>query len=299
MNPADQSELELILKLFTTEIKLIFSEFLNPETKLFKLINAARWLDIRTVKYTADEKLNKKSFESALDYLLEFYLTIKPDVLVPYENSSSQSNESCWDSEDDSSTETTARQAFMEKIWNNERVVYKSKVSATISSINTLQERQSYSPLLTWKSLEKELPHLSFIAKEILAIPAQSAGAERIFSAMNTIVTKTRCRLKQNNIGPLVESSLRFKQDRRQKERITAQEGLPPFGSFHIDLLEVDDANDGADIDDNVSEISATSSLPLSDISDLDEFPTVGTDNSASTTQNHQPIDEEMEFFED
>jgi len=116
---------------------------------------------------------------------------------------------------------------------------------------------------------------------------------------MNTIVTKTRCRLKQNNIGPLVESSLRFKQDRRQKERITAQEGLPPFGSFHIDLLEVDDANDGADIDDNVSEISATSSLPLSDISDLDEFPTVGTDNSASTTQNHQPIDEEMEFFED
>ena len=54
---------------------------------------------------------------------------------------------------------------------------------------------------------------------------------------------------------------------------------------------------DGADIDDNVSEISATSSLPLSDISDLDEFPTFGTDNSASTTRNHQPIDEEMEFF--
>jgi hypothetical protein len=119
----------------------------------------------------------------------------------------------------------------------------------------------------------EELPLLPFVAQEILAIPALSAGAKSIFSAMNTIVTKTRCRLKQNNIGPLVESSLRFKQDRRQKERITAQEGLPPFGSFHIDLLEVDDANDGADIDDNVSEISATSSLPLSDISDLDEFP--------------------------
>ena len=43
----------------------------------------------------------------------------------------------------------------------------------------------------------------------------------------------------------------------------------------------------------NVSEISATSSLPFSDITDLDEFSTFETDNCASTTQNHQPIDEE------
>jgi hypothetical protein len=128
LNPADQSELELILKLFTTEIKLIFSEFLNPETKLFKLINAARWLDIRTVQYTADEKLNRKSFETALDYLLEFYLTIKPAVLVPYENSSSQSNESCWDSEDDSTTETPARESFKEKIWKNECIFTNPKL---------------------------------------------------------------------------------------------------------------------------------------------------------------------------
>ncbi len=42
---------------------------------------------------------------------------------------------------------------------------------------------------------------------------------------------------------------------------------------------------DGADIDGNVSEISATSYLPLSDITDLDEFPTFETDNCASTTQ--------------
>jgi len=40
-------------------------------------------------------------------------------------------------------------------------------------------------------------------------------------------------------------------------------------------------SNDGADIDANVSEISATSSLPLSDITDLDEFPTFETDNCA------------------
>jgi len=116
--------------------------------------------------YTDDEKLNRKSFESALDYLLEFYLTIKPVVLVPYENSSSQSNESCWDSEVDSTTETPAREFFKEKIWNNECII----------------QIQSY---------------------------------------------------------------------------------------------------DGADIDGNVSEISATSSLPLSDITDLDEFPTFETDNCA------------------
>jgi len=99
---------------------------------LFKLINAARWLDIRTIQYTAYEKLNRKSFDS-VDYLLEFYLTIKPDVLVPYENSSSQSNESCWDSEDDSTTETPARESFKEKIWNNECIIYKSKVMMALT----------------------------------------------------------------------------------------------------------------------------------------------------------------------
>jgi len=40
-------------------------------------------------------------------------------------------------------------------------------------------------------------------------------------------------------------------------------------------------SNDGAGIDANVSEISATSSLPLSDITDLDEFATFETDNCA------------------
>ena len=92
-----------------------------------------RWLDIKTIQYTADEKLNRKSFESALDYLLELYLTIKPAVLVPYENSSSQSNESCWDSEVDSTTETPAKEFFKEKIWNNECIIYKSKVMMVLT----------------------------------------------------------------------------------------------------------------------------------------------------------------------
>ena len=43
----------------------------------------------------------------------------------------------------------------------------------------------------------EELPLLPFVAQEILAIPALSAGAKSIFSAMNTIVTKTRHRFKQ------------------------------------------------------------------------------------------------------
>jgi len=63
----------------------------------------------------------------------------------------------------------------------------------------------------------------------------------------------------------LIESSLRFKEDKHRKEIITAQEGLNPFASFQIDLLEVDDANDDADIANNVSEI-VTSSYLLSDI---------------------------------
>ena len=65
------------------------------------------------------------------------------------------------------------------------------------------------------------------------------------FSATNTIITKTRCR-KQCS-GPSVESSQRFKEDKRQKEIIIVTKW-----SFQIDLLAIDDDNDGADIADDV-----------------------------------------------
>ena len=83
-----------------------------------------------------------------------------------------------------------------------------------LDSIISLHELESSNPLNFWDTLKKSTPNLCCAALEILAIPAQSAGSERIFSAMNTVVTKTRCSLKQCNVGPLVESALRFKQNR-------------------------------------------------------------------------------------
>jgi hypothetical protein len=60
------------------------------------------------------------------------------------------------------------------------------------------------------------------------------------------------------------------------------------------------DAYDGAGIADNVSEISATSSLRLSDIYDeFSAFESQSNGNYASRMQNHQPINEEIQTFDD
>jgi len=50
-------------------------------------------------------------------------------------------------------------------------------------------------PLSWWKEHEKEFPQISVIAKNLLAVPATSVPAERLFSKAGRVVTKARAAL--------------------------------------------------------------------------------------------------------
>ena len=108
--------------------------------------------------------------------------------------------------------------------------------------------------------MEVSAPNLCRAAIEMLSIPAQSAASERIFSVMNCVVTKSRCSLKQKNVGPLVQSAMRYKQQRVRKRLVMSNtEDFPPLG-----LLRLDETQDL--IDDNMSDVTYQSLA-----SDLDD----------------------------
>jgi hypothetical protein len=101
MNHADSAEILPIFQTFTSEMKLVFADFLNPANELYKLINAARWLDIRTIRFEENETLSPTSFNSAMAFLLDYYLIRKPEVLISYENTEegdlSKKKKSIWE----------------------------------------------------------------------------------------------------------------------------------------------------------------------------------------------------------
>jgi hypothetical protein len=300
-NPADCSELRPIFEKFTSEIRLVFADFLNPANELFMLINAARWLDIRTIMYKEGDSLSPTSFNSAMTFLFDYYLSKKPEVLIPYEQiegGTAARTKSLWDDDDGGSpvnVDKTSKANFKEKVWQVECNMYRTHISRILGSITALSELQASNPLNLWESLNKSLPHLTEVALEILAIPAQSAGAERIFSAMNTIVTKTRCSLKQSNIGPLVESALRFKQQFVSKRQVKISEGLPPFGSFNTVLLEIDD-----ECVSNISDEGNEEADDAAYASDLNEFfDDIPGDVSHSASYSTPQIFEEQNYMEE
>lgn len=51
-----------------------------------------------------------------------------------------------------------------------------------------------------WKSQEHELPHLSKMARDYLAVQSSSVSTERDFSTGADLITPTRCSLKPNTI---------------------------------------------------------------------------------------------------
>ena len=82
---------------------------------------------------------------------------------------------------------------------------------------------------------------------------------------MSCVVTKGRCSLKQHNVGPLVQSAMRYKQQRVRKRIVTSNaEDFPPLGELRPE--ESEDL-----IDDNMSDVTyPTVTSDLDD--DVDEL---------------------------
>ena len=62
---------------------------------------------------------------------------------------------------------------------------------------------QQENPLNWWKQKEQFFPHVALVARDILAIPASSVPAERIFSLAGLIVTKGT-QLSAENVDMLI-----------------------------------------------------------------------------------------------
>lgn len=65
-------------------------------------------------------------------------------------------------------------------------------------------QRQKLDVLAFWKYYKKQYPTLAALARVILAVPASSASAERVFSAAGRIVTKFRCNIDSDLVNALV-----------------------------------------------------------------------------------------------
>ncbi len=59
-------------------------------------------------------------------------------------------------------------------------------------------------PLEWWKIHEKNFPHVSNIARQVLSIPATSAASERVFSTGGRTISKLRASLNSENAGDLI-----------------------------------------------------------------------------------------------
>ena len=59
-------------------------------------------------------------------------------------------------------------------------------------------------PLDWWRKKSADFPHLSILARRVLAIPATQAESERLFSCAGNIVTKNRNKLASSTVELLV-----------------------------------------------------------------------------------------------
>ncbi|ELU17165.1 hypothetical protein CAPTEDRAFT_81035, partial [Capitella teleta] len=59
-------------------------------------------------------------------------------------------------------------------------------------------------PLKWWAAKEAAYPSVAVIARHILAVPAFSVPAERIFSLAGNIVTNKRTKLTSSNVDSLI-----------------------------------------------------------------------------------------------
>ena len=68
----------------------------------------------------------------------------------------------------------------------------------------TVDRKSNPDPIVTWKALENEYPHLSSMARNYLTIVATSTPCERLFSHSGLIVNQMRSRLTAEHLNMLV-----------------------------------------------------------------------------------------------
>jgi len=112
-----------------------------------------------------------------------------------------------------------------------------------------------------WFQSGKNFPLLSILACRVLEVPAQSAGAERIFSGLTAFITSVRASIDKVLAGLMVLNYMQSKRDRtRLNEDLSVTLPLPVFGlNFAPDVksrvrLVIDEEDPHEDAPDDFDE---------------------------------------------
>ena len=131
------------------------------------------------------------------------------------------------DDDDDEVTNGGEHEVDTDKIlFDDEVKKYRSAIKQLVEENGANGENYDYvkimnfKPLEFWKENKTIYPALSTVARGILAVPAQSASSERVFSKMTSIISSSRSSLGDDFGAMLISSAFRFKSSSIREEEI-------------------------------------------------------------------------------
>ncbi len=159
----------------------------------------------------------------------------------------------------------------LQNCFNTERDMFKSHCNASIHGLKR-EQIMNLNPLQFWKgeicnpghcNPREKFPMLFTVAMMVLAVPAQSASSERVFSSMTSIISNRRQSLGVNRAAALIDSSFSHscaefvaKRKIKQKEKMNKRQiKFPLFGSYgdlsdlNFELIDEDDDEYTPDVD--------------------------------------------------
>ena len=151
----------------------------------------------------------------------------------------------------------------LQNCFNAERDNFKLHCNASVHGLKR-EQIMNLNPLQFWKgeicnngqcNLREKFPMLFTVAMMVLAVPAQSASSERVFSSMTSIISNRRQSLGVNRAAALIDSSFSHRcaefgarRKIKQKEKLNKRQiKFPLFGSYgdlsdlNFELIDEDD----------------------------------------------------------
>ena len=94
--------------------------------------------------------------------------------------------------------ETHVESQSVSRVFKKRRLTITSELNRYLNEYPLATPQQD--PINWWKTHSTELPQLSLMARDYLAIPGTSASSERAFSGGRRLITDTRTRLNDQSI---------------------------------------------------------------------------------------------------
>lgn len=79
---------------------------------------------------------------------------------------------------------------------NDPAVKLEHEIDEEVARYLRVSQQENADPLVWWRENQKDFPHTALLARTMLAVPASSAGAERVFKSLSLTLSQRRRRLR-------------------------------------------------------------------------------------------------------